>query len=131
MGVHVGNAVLVDLWSTHVATTTDNYTVQLEPLCGSQARAGDGVDVTVAGVEPQLLSVGSVLCSPGWPVPQVTCFEARVVVLQPPIPILHGQQVGTHFCDLCNNTCVIGWLSQQFVCTHGQPTLPMLHLQAP
>lgn len=59
----------------------------------AQARAGDGVDVTVSGVEPQSLRVGSVLCSPGWLVPQVTAFEARVVVLQPPIPILHGQQV--------------------------------------
>lgn len=75
------------------------------PLCVTvQARAGDGVDVTVSGVEAQSLCVGSVLCSPGWPVPQVTVFEARIVVLQPPIPILHGQQVCMHSCSSRSNS---------------------------
>lgn len=74
----------------------------------TQARAGDGVDLTLADVEPLALSVGNVLCSPGWPVLQVLSFEARLVVLEPPIPIIKGQQVCDGFaCELQHDSCAL------------------------
>ena len=41
----------------------------------------------------QLLAPGAVVCHPEWPVPLVARFAARVLVLEPPIPVLQGQQV--------------------------------------
>jgi len=41
----------------------------------------------------QMVAAGGVVCHPEWPVPLVTRFAARVLVLEPPIPVLQGQQV--------------------------------------
>ncbi len=40
-----------------------------------------------------MVAAGGVVCHPEWPVPLVTRFAARVLVLEPPIPVLQGQQV--------------------------------------
>ena len=42
----------------------------------------------------QLVAAGGVVCHPEWPVPLVSRFAARILVLEPPIPVLQGQQVG-------------------------------------
>lgn len=60
------------------------------------ARAGDSVDVVLSGMDPANLAQGTVLCHPSFPVPLVTKFEARVVVLDVAIPILKGQAVVVH-----------------------------------
>lgn len=41
----------------------------------------------------QLVAAGGVVCHPEWPVPLVSRFAARILVLEPPIPVLQGQQV--------------------------------------
>lgn len=48
-------------------------------------------------VPPQMVAAGSVVCHPEWPVPLVARFAARVLVLEPPIPVLQGQQVVARF----------------------------------
>ena len=58
------------------------------------AVAGDTVDVALNGIDAAAVSAGSVLCHPQWPVPLVTRFETRVVVLDVAMPILKGRQVG-------------------------------------
>ncbi|PSC70924.1 HBS1 isoform X1 isoform B [Micractinium conductrix] len=62
----------------------------------SLARAGDSADVTLAGIDTSAVGAGSVVCHPDFPVPLVSKFEARVVVLEVPIPLLRGQQVTIH-----------------------------------
>jgi elongation factor 1 alpha-like protein len=62
----------------------------------SVALAGDSVDVTVSGVEPHAAWQGSILCHPDFPVRCATTFEARVLVLEVPIPILKGHSVTLH-----------------------------------
>ena len=57
------------------------------------ALAGDTADVALNGIDTAAVSAGSMLCLPQWPVPLVTCFEARVVVLDVAMPILKGRQV--------------------------------------
>ena len=58
------------------------------------ARAGDRVDVSLAGIDASMLTAGAVLCHPDWAVPLVTMVEVRVLVLDVEVPILRGQQVG-------------------------------------
>ena len=58
------------------------------------AMAGDTVDVALNGIDAAAVSAGSMLCLPQWPVPLVSRFEARVVVLEVAMPILKGRQVG-------------------------------------
>ena len=60
------------------------------------ARAGDSVDVTLQGIEPGHLCSGAVLCHADYPIPLVTKFEARVVVLDVASPILKGHTVTLH-----------------------------------
>lgn len=57
------------------------------------ALAGDTADVALNGIDTAAVSAGFMLCLPQWPVPLVTCFEARVVVLDVAMPILKGRQV--------------------------------------
>lgn len=65
----------------------------MDGKAASLARAGDGADVTLSGVDTSAVASGSVLCHPDFPVPLVSKFEARVVVLEVPVPVLRGQQV--------------------------------------
>ena len=60
------------------------------------AMAGDTVDVALNGIDAAAVSAGSMLCHPQWPVPLVSRFEARVVVLDIAMPILKGRQVDAH-----------------------------------
>jgi len=39
------------------------------------------------------LSPRAVLCHPGVPAPSVRCFEARVLIIDAPVPLLRGSQV--------------------------------------
>jgi elongation factor 1 alpha-like protein len=57
------------------------------------AVAGDTADVSLAGIDSAAISAGSVICHPDWPIPVVSRLQARVVVLDIPIPILRGRQV--------------------------------------
>lgn len=60
------------------------------------AMAGDNADVVLSGIEQGSINAGAVLCHPEYPVPLASRFEARVVVLEVPIPVLRGQQVTIH-----------------------------------
>jgi elongation factor 1 alpha-like protein len=60
------------------------------------AMAGDSVDLTLTGIEPNALTAGSILCHPDFPAPMAATFQARIVVLDVAIPILKGQQVTLH-----------------------------------
>mmetsp|Transcript_11558 Transcript_11558/g.34681 ORF Transcript_11558/g.34681 Transcript_11558/m.34681 type:complete len:692 (+) Transcript_11558:117-2192(+) len=74
-------------------------TVKVVEVAGAAvpcARAGDTVDVHFNGVDTQMVAAGAVVCHQEWPVPLVDRFLARVLVLEPPIPLLQGQQVTVH-----------------------------------
>jgi len=58
--------------------------------------AGQSVDVGLVGVDPIALFPGAVLCSPEFPVPVARRFEARILTLEAPIPLLRGSQVRTN-----------------------------------
>jgi len=62
-----------------------------QPL--SIARAGEGVDVGLNGIDPGMLSPGGVICHPDYPVPVAIRFEIRLLTLEIRIPILTGSQV--------------------------------------
>lgn len=57
------------------------------------ARAGEGVDVGLNGIDPGMLSPGGVVCHPDYPVPVATRFEIRLLTLEIRTPILKGSQV--------------------------------------
>jgi elongation factor 1 alpha-like protein len=57
------------------------------------ARAGEGVDVGLNGIDPGMLGPGGVVCHPDYPVPVATRFEIRLLTLDIRTPILKGSQV--------------------------------------
>ena len=62
----------------------------------------------MAGIDPTNVLQGSVMCPPDFPAPLVTRFEARVVVLDAPIPLLKGANVGQKGWKECLQ-CVRVW----------------------
>ena len=62
------------------------------------ARAGEGVDVGLHGIDPGMLAPGGVVCHPDYPVPVAIRFEVRLLTLDISTPILKGSQV----CSLLN-----------------------------
>ena len=69
---------------------------------------GDTVDVVLAGVDSSALAVGALVCHPEWPVPVAARMEARIVVLNSPMPILKGRQVSmrAHLWTSTNMSCM-------------------------
>jgi len=59
------------------------------------ARAGEGVDVGLNGIDPGMLAPGGVVCHPDYPVPVATRFEIRLLTLDIRTPILKGSQVSS------------------------------------
>ncbi|KAI0722180.1 EF Tu GTP binding domain-containing protein [Cerioporus squamosus] len=57
------------------------------------AGAGSNVNVTLTGVDPISLNVGSVLCREGQIVPLVSSFTAKIIVFDIQIPITAGTSV--------------------------------------
>lgn len=71
-------------------------TVKSIELQGQQlktARAGEGVDVGLNGIDPGMLAPGGVVCHPDYPVPVATRFEVQLLTLDIRTPILKGSQV--------------------------------------
>lgn len=91
-GLVVGSRVLV--MPSGQAATVKSIEVDGKPA--PLARAGDSADVVLAGVDTTAVGAGSVLCHPDFPVPLAAKFEARVVVLDVPVPLLHGAAVTLH-----------------------------------
>lgn len=60
------------------------------------AVAGQSVDVGLVGVDPSALFPGAVLCHPEFPVCVARRFEARILTLELPVPLLRGSQVVVH-----------------------------------
>lgn len=77
--------------------------VEMDGQAAALARAGDTADVVLAGVDATALAVGAVVCHPDWPVPVAGRLEARIVVLDLPLPILKGRQVKVPKALLCSN----------------------------
>ncbi|BDA43503.1 HBS1-like protein [Coccomyxa sp. Obi] len=88
----VGTKVLIQPGG-HSATVRS---VEVDGQAVALARAGDTVDVVLAGVDSSALAVGALVCHPEWPVPVAARMEARIVVLDLPMPILKGRQVSIH-----------------------------------
>ena len=66
-----------------------------QPLAA--ARTGDAVEVGLSGLaDGAALSLGTVLCSPGWPAPVAARLTARVTVLDSRMPLLRGATVTLH-----------------------------------
>ncbi|KAI1789023.1 P-loop containing nucleoside triphosphate hydrolase protein [Ganoderma leucocontextum] len=57
------------------------------------AGAGSNVNLTLTGVDPISLNIGSVLCRPGSIVPLTTTFTAKIIVFDIQIPITVGTSV--------------------------------------
>ena len=81
--------------------TVRNVEVDGQPV--PVASAGETADVTLAGIDASALVAGAVLCHPEWPVPVVSNLQARILVLDVPIPILKGRQVCN--CSLMGGKC--------------------------
>ncbi len=64
------------------------------------AGAGSNVNVTLTGVDPISLNVGSVLCREGQTVPLVSSFTAKIIVFDIQIPITAGTSVSAYFASL-------------------------------
>ncbi|KAG0597181.1 hypothetical protein M758_UG318500 [Ceratodon purpureus] len=60
------------------------------------ARAGEGVDVGLTGIDPGMLVPGGVVCHPDYPVLVATRFEIQLLTLDISTPILKGSQVILH-----------------------------------
>ncbi|KAI0637926.1 EF Tu GTP binding domain-containing protein [Trametes polyzona] len=57
------------------------------------AGAGSNVNLTLTGVDPISLNIGSVLCRPGQIVPLASTFTARIIVFDIQVPITAGASV--------------------------------------
>ncbi|KAH9850047.1 hypothetical protein C2E23DRAFT_905383 [Lenzites betulinus] len=57
------------------------------------AGAGSNVNVTLTGVDPISLNIGSVLCRPTHLIPLVSTFSARIIVFDIQVPITAGTSV--------------------------------------
>lgn len=57
------------------------------------AGAGSNVNLTLTGVDPISLNIGSVLCRPGSIIPLAFSFIARIIVFDIQIPITAGTSV--------------------------------------
>eukprot|EP00798_Chlamydomonas_sp_ICE-L_P023984 gene23984-9559_t len=90
----VGSRVLLVPNPLNEAATVKSIDVDGHPC--QVARAGDSADVVLSGIDLNSISSGAVLCHPDYPVPLVSCFEARLLVLEIKIPILRGHQVSLH-----------------------------------
>jgi elongation factor 1 alpha-like protein len=71
-------------------------TIEVDGRAAVLARAGDSAELGLVGVDPTTVARGDVVCDPGWPAPVVGKFQARVVVLDAPVPLLRGQAVTLH-----------------------------------
>ncbi|GBF90939.1 hypothetical protein Rsub_03794 [Raphidocelis subcapitata] len=60
------------------------------------ARAGDSADVQLSGIEPTSAHAGAVLCHPAFPARVAMRVEARLLLLDVPMPILKGASVTVH-----------------------------------
>ena len=96
MCVQAGTRVLVQP-GNHTGTVKS---VEMNNAAVPLAMAGDTVDVALNGIDAAAVTGGSMLCLPHWPVPLVSRFEARVVVLEVAMPILKGRQVGCLPCHI-------------------------------
>lgn len=76
--------------------TVRSVAVNGEPgRAGAVALAGDAAEISLGNLEETAhLAPGTVLCDPAWPVPLVSAFRARLLILDAPRPVLPGQQVG-------------------------------------
>ena len=88
-GAQVGTKVLIHPGGKPASVRSIDMDGQAVPL----ARAGDTADVMLAGIDSTALAVGAVVCHPDWPVQVAGRLEARIVVLDLPLPILKGRQV--------------------------------------
>ena len=91
MCLQAGTRILVQP-GNHAGTVKS---VEMNNTAVPLAMVGDTVDVALNGIDAAAVSAGSMLCLPQWPVPLVSRFKARVVVLEVAMPILKGRQVGS------------------------------------
>ncbi|PRP82636.1 hypothetical protein PROFUN_09747 [Planoprotostelium fungivorum] len=70
------------------------------------ATAGDYVDISISGVDAQLVSSGNVLSDPEKPIGTTNRFKAQILTFVPQRPILNGQMAEMHYSSL-NEAIVI------------------------
>jgi elongation factor 1 alpha-like protein len=90
--IHSGTKVRV-MPSGEIATVKS---IELQGQQLKTARAGEGVDVGLNGIDPGMLAPGGVVCHPDYPVPVATRFEVQLLTLDIRTPILKGSQVILH-----------------------------------
>lgn len=92
--VRPGSKVLVLPGRLHATVTG----VEIDGHAVPVARAGDSAELKLALSDGDASAVhrGAVVCHPDFPVPLAHSFEARVVVLDVPIPVVKGQAVTVH-----------------------------------
>lgn len=80
---------------THTAVSDTMVTAAIDSDGDSLpwAGAGSNVNVTLTGVDPISLNIGSVLCRPTHLIPLVSTFSARIIVFDIQVPITAGTSV--------------------------------------
>lgn len=73
--------------------TTTVKSLQSRGNAVRSGRAGDYMDSVVVPVEPQFASIGGVLCDPRNPVPVVDAMQVQILVFDPEVPMMRGQQL--------------------------------------
>jgi elongation factor 1 alpha-like protein len=115
--VRVGGRVVVV--PSHAVATVKGIEVGGAPA--ALARAGDNVELTLAGVDTEALRIGSVLCPPDFPVPLASRLEARVLMLDVPVPLLRGASCTLH-CNVAREDAVVSGLLALLDAKSGETT---------
>lgn len=87
------------------------------------AGAGSNVNLTLTGVDPISLNIGSVLCRPSHVVPLSSTFTARIIVFDIQMPITAGASVSTPrtFRPQTSHTNLVRWNSSTTLETFQLP----------
>jgi len=85
------------------------------------ATAGDYVDLTLSGVDAQLINSGNVLSDPEKPIRTSSKYRAQIITFIPARPILKGQSAEMHYSSL-NEPVVITKLISILDKTNGSVT---------
>ena len=70
--------------------------IQVDESNITHAFAGDQVCLILSGIDQQILTVGDIVCSIGYPVPTTMRFQALIVVFAIKMPVTNGMPVVLH-----------------------------------
>lgn len=84
--------------SKHCVAADENLVIDNDGENLPWAGAGSNVNLTLTGVDPISLNVGTVLCRPASIVPLTSTFTAKIIVFDIQMPITAGTSVSSYYC---------------------------------